>query len=121
MTGAFCLVEIRSLVLREVVRRPHEYGALPDNNKLRNTIHALILPDSLGVPKAPETKTVTTDVPTALERVHRCMEENPEQPLQSASDLAALDALTDSSGYGPAPSRFGRVTFSTTGSFLSCP
>ena len=50
MTGAFRLVEIRSLVLREAVRRLHKYGAFPGNTKQRNAIHTLILPDSLGMP-----------------------------------------------------------------------
>ena len=43
---------------------------------------------------------VTSNTPPALQRVlHRCLEKNPEQRFQSASDLAfALDALSESSG-----------------------
>jgi Tol biopolymer transport system component len=45
---------------------------------------------------------ITTNIPPALQRVvHRCLEKNPEQRFQSASDLAfALDALSETSGYG---------------------
>jgi serine/threonine protein kinase/Flp pilus assembly protein TadD len=62
-------------------------------------------------PTSPETMTailnedagisqVTTYIPQALQRVvHRCLEKNPEQRFQSASDLAfALDALSESGG-----------------------
>ena len=47
---------------------------------------------------------ITTNIPPALQRVvHRCLEKNPEQRFQSASDLAfALDALSETSGYGSA-------------------
>jgi serine/threonine protein kinase len=43
---------------------------------------------------------VTTNLPPALQRVvHRCLEKNPEQRFQSASDLGfALDALSESAG-----------------------
>jgi Flp pilus assembly protein TadD len=43
---------------------------------------------------------VTPNIPPALQRVvHRCLEKNPEQRFQSASDLAfALDALSESGG-----------------------
>jgi|HubBroStandDraft_1064217.scaffolds.fasta_scaffold00113_33 serine/threonine protein kinase/tetratricopeptide (TPR) repeat protein len=61
-------------------------------------------------PTSPETMTailnedppgisgVTPNLPPSLQRVvHRCLEKNPEQRFQSASDLAfALDALSDS-------------------------
>jgi serine/threonine protein kinase len=42
---------------------------------------------------------VTTNIPPSLQRVvHRCLEKNPEQRFQSASDLAfALDALSEKS------------------------
>ena len=42
----------------------------------------------------------TTNIPPALQRVvHRCLEKNPEQRFQSASDLAfALDALSENAG-----------------------
>jgi|HubBroStandDraft_5_1064220.scaffolds.fasta_scaffold03181_3 serine/threonine protein kinase len=63
-------------------------------------------------PTSPETMTailnedpaaisqVTTNIAPALQRVvHRCLEKNPEQRFQSASDLAfALDALSETSG-----------------------
>jgi eukaryotic-like serine/threonine-protein kinase len=60
---------------------------------------------------------VTTSIPPALQRVvHRCLEKNPEQRFQSASDLAfALDALsstsdstTASAAVRPAPHRMRR-------------
>jgi len=52
----------------------------------------------------PSVSQVTTNIPPALQRVvHRCLEKNPEQRFQSASDLAfALDALSETSGYGSA-------------------
>jgi serine/threonine protein kinase len=48
----------------------------------------------------PEISQATASIPLALQRlVHRCLEKNPEQRFQSASDLAfALDALSDSAG-----------------------
>jgi eukaryotic-like serine/threonine-protein kinase len=48
----------------------------------------------------PSISQVTTNIPPALQRVvHRCLEKNPEQRFQSASDLAfALDALSETSG-----------------------
>ncbi len=48
----------------------------------------------------PRFSQVTTNTPPALQRVvHRCLEKNPEQRFQSASDLAfALDALSESAG-----------------------
>jgi serine/threonine protein kinase/Tol biopolymer transport system component len=48
----------------------------------------------------PAISQVNRDVPAALQRViHRCLEKNPEQRFQSASDLAfALGALTEHSG-----------------------
>jgi serine/threonine protein kinase/Tol biopolymer transport system component len=47
----------------------------------------------------PAISQVTTNLPPALQRVvHRCLEKNPEQRFQSASDLAfALDALSSTS------------------------
>jgi len=66
-------------------------------------------------PTSPETMTailneappgisqVAANIPLALQRVvHRCLEKNPEQRFQSASDLAfALEALSDSEGSSP--------------------
>jgi serine/threonine protein kinase/tetratricopeptide (TPR) repeat protein len=52
----------------------------------------------------PAVSQVTANIPSALQRVvHRCLEKNPEQRFQSASDLAfALDALSEPSGSGTA-------------------
>ena len=49
---------------------------------------------------------ITPNLPPALQRVvHRCLEKNPEQRFQSASDLAfALEALSDSGGSSALPS-----------------
>jgi serine/threonine protein kinase len=60
------------------------------------TMTAILNEDPPGISQ------VTTSIPPALQRVvHRCLEKNPEQRFQSASDLAfALDALTESSGSG---------------------
>jgi serine/threonine protein kinase/tetratricopeptide (TPR) repeat protein len=48
----------------------------------------------------PDISKVATNIPPALQRVvHRCLEKNPEQRFQSASDLAfALDAVSDTGG-----------------------
>jgi serine/threonine protein kinase/tetratricopeptide (TPR) repeat protein len=56
------------------------------------TMTAILNEDPPGISQ------VTTNLPPALQRVvHRCLEKNPEQRFQSASDLAfALDALPDS-------------------------
>src|SRR5580658_7829830 len=61
-----------------------------------DTMSAILNEDPPGISQ------VTTNIPPALQRVvHRCLEKNPEQRFQSASDLAfALDALTESSGSG---------------------
>src|SRR5208283_3986527 len=61
----------------------------------------------------PSISQITTNIPPALQRVvHRCLEKNPEQRFQSASDLAfALDALSERSGSGTLhPSREGDKT-----------
>jgi eukaryotic-like serine/threonine-protein kinase len=57
------------------------------------TMAAILNEDPPGISQ------VTTNVPPALQRVvHRCLEKNPEQRFQSASDLAfALDALSETS------------------------
>jgi eukaryotic-like serine/threonine-protein kinase len=62
------------------------------------TMTAILNEDPPGISQ------VATNIPPALQRVvHRCLEKNPEQRFQSASDLAfALDALSDSSGYSTA-------------------
>jgi len=59
------------------------------------TMTAILNEDPPGISQ------VVPNIPPALQRaVHRCLEKNPEQRFQSASDLAfALDALSDSSGY----------------------
>ena len=48
----------------------------------------------------PAISQVEANIPPAMQRVvHRCLEKNPEQRFQSASDLAfALDALSETSG-----------------------
>ena len=48
------------------------------------------------------------NIPPALQRVvHRCLEKNPEQRFQSASDLAfALDALSETGGSSPSAMAF---------------
>ncbi|MFZ0761003.1 MAG: serine/threonine-protein kinase, partial [Candidatus Sulfotelmatobacter sp.] len=58
------------------------------------TMTAILNEDPPGISQ------VTTNIPPALQRVvHRCLEKNPEQRFQSASDLAfALDALSESGG-----------------------
>jgi serine/threonine protein kinase/tetratricopeptide (TPR) repeat protein len=58
----------------------------------------------------PTISQVTTNIAPGLQRlVQRCLEKNPEQRFQSASDLAfALDALSESSGYVSASSPSGR-------------
>jgi Tol biopolymer transport system component len=58
------------------------------------TMTAILNEDPPGISQVAE------NVPPALQRVvHRCLEKNPEQRFQSASDLAfALDALSEHSG-----------------------
>lgn len=57
------------------------------------TMNAILNEDPLPI------SALTPSIPLALQRiVHRCLEKNPEQRFQSASDLAfALEALSDSS------------------------
>jgi serine/threonine protein kinase len=59
-----------------------------------DTLSAILNEDPPGISQ------VTTNIPSALQRVvHRCLEKNPGQRFQSAFDLAfALDALSDASG-----------------------
>ncbi len=59
-----------------------------------DTMAAILNEDPPGISQ------VVTNIPPALQRVvHRCLEKNPEQRFQSASDLAfALDALSESGG-----------------------
>ena len=61
------------------------------------TMTAILNEDPPGISQ------VTTNIPPAMHRVvHRCLEKNPEQRFQSASDLAfALDALSESGGSSP--------------------
>jgi serine/threonine protein kinase len=58
-----------------------------------DTMSAILNEDPPGISQ------VTANIPPALQRVvHRCLEKNPEQRFQSASDLAfALDALSEGS------------------------
>lgn len=62
------------------------------------TMTAILNEDPPGISQ------IAKDVPPAMQRVvQRCLEKNPEQRFQSASDLAfALDALSDTSGSGAA-------------------
>ena len=88
------------------------------------TMTAILNEDPPGISQ------VTTDIPPALQRVvHRCLEKNPEQRFQSASDLAfALDALSDSSGYStsdvagakPHSGRFWGIAASVATVALAC-
>src|SRR5208282_5140789 len=65
-----------------------------------DTMSAILNEDPPGISQ------VTTNIPPALQRVvHRCLEKNPEQRFQSASDLAfALDALSETSSSAAASS-----------------
>jgi serine/threonine protein kinase len=65
-----------------------------------DTMSAILNEDPPGISQ------VATNIPSALQRlVHRCLEKNPEQRFQSASDLAfALDALSETSGNAAAVS-----------------
>jgi eukaryotic-like serine/threonine-protein kinase len=58
------------------------------------TLNAILNEDPAGISQ------LIPSIPPALERlVHRCLEKNPEQRFQSASDLAfALEALSNSAG-----------------------
>jgi serine/threonine protein kinase len=58
-----------------------------------DTMSAILNEDPPGISQ------ISTNIPPALHQVvHRCLEKNPEQRFQSASDLAfALDALSDTS------------------------
>src|SRR5208283_4648212 len=58
------------------------------------TMTAILNEDPPGISQ------VTANIPLAMQRVvHRCLEKNPEQRFQSASDMAfALDALSESGG-----------------------
>ena len=59
------------------------------------TMSAILNEDPPGISQ------LTANIPPALQRVvHRCLEKNPEQRFQAASDLAfALESLSDSSSY----------------------
>jgi serine/threonine protein kinase len=65
-----------------------------------DTMSAILNEDPPGISQ------ISTNIPPALQRlVHRCLEKNPEQRFQSASDLAfALDALSETSGNAAAVS-----------------
>jgi eukaryotic-like serine/threonine-protein kinase len=60
------------------------------------TMSAILNEDPPGISQ------IVPNLPPGLQRVaHRCLEKNPEQRFQSASDLAfALEALSDSTGSG---------------------
>ena len=69
-----------------------------------DTMSAILNEDPPGISQ------VTANIPLALQRlVHRCLEKNPEQRFQSASDLAfAMDALSGSSGYSTSGVSLGK-------------
>src|SRR5271154_4651084 len=71
------------------------------------TMTAILNEDPPGISQ------VVPNLPPALQRVvHRCLEKNPEQRFQSASDLAfALDALSESGGSSPS----AKVAYAATG------
>jgi serine/threonine protein kinase len=60
----------------------------------------------------PALSQITPNLPPALQRVvHRCLEKNPDQRFQSASDLAfALEALSDSGGLSVSTASAQRTT-----------
>ena len=64
------------------------------------TMTAILNEDPPGISQ------INSNIPPALQRVvHRCLEKNPEQRFQSASDLAfALDALSEAGGSSPSGS-----------------
>jgi serine/threonine protein kinase len=66
------------------------------------TMTAILNEDPPGISQ------VTANIPPPLQRVvHRCLEKNPEQRFQSASDLAfALDALSETGGSSPSATAF---------------
>jgi serine/threonine protein kinase len=68
---------------------------------LPETMTAILNEDPPGISQ------VTANVAPAMQRVvHRCLEKNPEQRFQSASDLAfALEALSETSSSAPALSK----------------
>jgi hypothetical protein len=51
VVGTFRRVEIKSLVLREAVRRPHDYGISIGNNQPQNTHLKFMVLDFPGTPK----------------------------------------------------------------------
>jgi eukaryotic-like serine/threonine-protein kinase len=77
-----------------------------------DTMSAILNEDPLGISQ------VAPNIPLALQRVaHRCLEKNPEQRFQSASDLAfALQALSDS---GSSTSSVVQPNTRATGIWLS--
>jgi serine/threonine protein kinase/Tfp pilus assembly protein PilF len=77
-------------------KRPFQKPTSPE------TMSAILNEDPPGISQ------VTANIAPALQRVvHRCLEKNPEQRFQSASDLAfALDALSESRGSSPSATAF---------------
>jgi serine/threonine protein kinase/Tol biopolymer transport system component len=73
------------------------------------TMTAILNDDPPGISQ------ITRNIPPALQRVvRRCLEKNPEQRFQSASDLAfALDALSDSTGIADVSGRDVRGSVSS--------